>query len=60
MEIHEKKIVAILSLMTLTLGMSITLKGHEETVATCKKANQTCMITISHGEETKYPGLLTI
>lgn len=60
MKIDEKKILSFLSIMTLALSMSITLKGSEEAVATCKKAKQTCMITISHGHETKYSGLLTI
>jgi hypothetical protein len=60
MKIDEKKILAFLSIMSLGLSMSITLKGKEDAAAECKKANQTCLITIIHGEETKYPGLLTI
>lgn len=60
MKIEEKKNLTFLSIMTLALSLSIILKAKEEAVATCKKANQTCMIMVSQGHETKYPGLLTL
>lgn len=60
MEIVEKKIIASLAIMTVTLLIASTLKGNEAAVATCKEANQICMIVISQGEQTKYPGLLTV
>ncbi len=60
MKIKEKSIVGALTIMSLVLCLSMTLKGNEEALAKCKIAKQTCMIVISQGEETSYPGKFVV
>jgi len=47
-------------LSTTFLFSNQKLKASVAADADCKKASQTCMIVINHGQEKSYPGLLTI
>ncbi|NQW77657.1 MAG: hypothetical protein HQ448_12680 [Cytophagales bacterium] len=60
MKKNENYLFPSLAMLSLIICLSTTVKGKIAKDATCKKADQTCYITVTNGKETSHSGLLKI